>query len=51
MTLAKNDEAMLIARTLVEQHIEHWGYVPHPDFLKEAIAAELRKANGEEAKR
>lgn len=32
---------MLRARKLVEDHIAAYGYVPHPDKLKDAIAAEL----------
>jgi hypothetical protein len=31
--------AMMKARKLVEAHIESYGMVPHPDRLKEAIAA------------
>jgi hypothetical protein len=37
-----DDKQMKMARALVEQHIEAYGYVPHPDKLKEAIAAQLR---------
>ena len=38
-----NDDAMKVARAIVEAHINTWGMVPHPDYLKEAIAASLRK--------
>ena len=38
------DDAMRIARMIVEAHINTWGYVPHPDYLKESIAASLAKA-------
>jgi hypothetical protein len=35
------------ARYIVEEHIRHFGMVPHPDVLKEAIAKALgRLANG-----
>jgi len=37
------EQAMLVARRLVEDHIEIYGMVPHPDKLKEAIARELSK--------
>jgi hypothetical protein len=39
-----DDEAMLIARALVEEHSYRWGMVPYPDFLKEAVAKALRTA-------
>lgn len=42
--LPKRDDAMLIARRIVEAHINTWGYIPHPDYLKESIAASLAKA-------
>lgn len=43
--MAKDDDwAMIAARRMVEAHINSWGYVPHPDFLKDMIAAGLRKA-------
>lgn len=35
---------MLTARRLVEEHIRIYGYVPHPDKLKEAIATEIAAA-------
>lgn len=35
------DGPMLRARRLVEDHISHYGMVPHPDRIKEAIATEL----------
>lgn len=35
------DDPMRRARKLVEAHIADYGMVPHPDKLKEAIAAEL----------
>jgi hypothetical protein len=38
-------QAMLTARRLVEAHIEAYGYVPHPDKLKEAIATEIVSAS------
>lgn len=44
--IALNDPAMLAARILVEDHIAVWGMVPHPDKLKEAIAAALIRAWG-----
>lgn len=37
----RNDGPMLRARKLVEDHIAAFGYVPHPDKIKDAIAAEL----------
>lgn len=40
----KDDQAMLSARRMVEDHIRAYGMVPHPDRLKEAIAAALRRA-------
>jgi hypothetical protein len=39
--LARVDAPMHRARALVEAHISDYGMVPHPDKLKEAIAAEL----------
>lgn len=39
-----DDEAMLIARQIVENHSYHFGMVPHPDPLKDAIARSLRAA-------
>lgn len=38
-----HDTSMLRARALVEAHISEYGFVPHPDKIKEAIATELRK--------
>ena len=38
------DQAMKIARMIVEAHINYWGYIPHPDRLKESIAASLARA-------
>lgn len=35
------DGSMRRARQLVEDHIEAYGMVPHPDRIKEAIATEL----------
>jgi hypothetical protein len=37
-------QAMLTARRIVEQHIETYGMVPHPDKLKEAIATKIASA-------
>lgn len=37
-----NDDAMMTARQLVENHIRIWGMVPHPDKMKEEIADALR---------
>lgn len=39
-----DDGAMQQARALVERHIAVFGYVPHPDKIKEAIADSLRQA-------
>jgi hypothetical protein len=41
----RNNErlAMLTACRLVEEHIRVYGYVPHPDKMKEAIAAALAR--------
>jgi hypothetical protein len=36
-----NDASMLKARAIVEQHINDFGMVPHPDKIKEAIASAL----------
>lgn len=44
MTELTEARAMLIARMIVEAHINTWGMIPHPDFLKESIAASLRRA-------
>jgi hypothetical protein len=38
----KDDDAMLIARKIVEDHIEFYGMVPHPDRIKERISRALR---------
>lgn len=40
-----HDWAMLAARQMVEAHINSWGMVPSPDFLKDMIAAGLRAAH------
>ncbi len=37
-----DDRAMIAARLLVEDHIQEYGMVPHPDKMKEAIAKVLR---------
>lgn len=42
--IPNDDPAMLVARSVVEAHILHWGMVPHPDYLKEAIAAAIQRA-------
>lgn len=43
--MAQNDDdAMLIARKMVEDHIECYGMVPSPDRIKERIAGALRIA-------
>lgn len=39
-----DNDAMLIARKMVEDHIECYGMVPHPDRIKERIAGALRIA-------
>jgi hypothetical protein len=44
MTNDKDDDAMLTARKIVEDHIEFYGMVPHPDRMKERIAGALRNA-------
>lgn len=33
-----NQSAMRFARKIVEDHIAAWGYIPHPDKLKDEIA-------------
>lgn len=38
---------MLKARAIVEAHISHFGMVPHPDLLKEAIASALQRFNAD----
>lgn len=43
-------ETMLKARKLVEDHIEFYGMVPHPDKLKESIARALEALQAENAK-
>lgn len=40
---AGSGSAMLTARALVERHIFAFGYVPHPDKMKEAIADALSR--------
>lgn len=41
----RNDSPpMLQARKIVEDHIAAYGWVPHPDKIKEAIARALLKA-------
>jgi hypothetical protein len=40
--LRRVDSPMGRARALVEAHIADYGMVPHPDRIKEAIAAELQ---------
>ncbi len=40
--VARNDEAMRMARDIVEDHIRIWGMVPSPDKMKERIASALR---------
>jgi uncharacterized small protein (DUF1192 family) len=37
------NEAMLTARKLVEEHISAYGYIPHPDKIKDAVAAEIAR--------
>jgi hypothetical protein len=44
MEIKKDDAAMLAARRIVEAHIAEYGYIDHPDILKEAIAGALRRA-------
>jgi len=39
------DWADIAASRMVEAHINSWGMVPHPDFLKDMIAAALREAH------
>ena len=39
-----SDAAMLTARRIVENHIENWSYIDHPDLLKDAIASALSSA-------
>jgi len=41
----KGEKFMPEARYIVEEHIRHFGMVPHPDLLKEAIARALRLAS------
>lgn len=36
------DWADQIASMIVEAHINTWGMVPHPDYMKESVAASLR---------
>ena len=38
------DWADIAASRMVEAHINSWGMVPHPDFMKDMIAAGLRAA-------
>lgn len=38
------DMIMRIARRVVEAHIQEYGMVPHPDKMKEAIAAVIRES-------
>ena len=40
----ERDWADFAASRMVEAHINSWGMVPHPDFLKDMIAAGLRAA-------
>lgn len=40
-TAPKAGGTMRLARMVVERHIEVYGYVPHPDKLKEAISSTL----------
>ncbi len=42
--MKERDWADYAASMVVEGHINSWGMVPHPDFLKDAIAANLRAA-------
>ncbi len=39
--MQSGDGVMVRARRLVEEHIATFGMVPHPDLLKDTIAAEL----------
>lgn len=39
------DWADIAASRMVEAHINSWGMVPSPDFLKDMIAAGLRAAS------
>lgn len=36
------DWADQAASMIVEAHINTWGMVPHPDYIKESVAASLR---------
>jgi hypothetical protein len=42
--VAKIDDHMTRARRLVENHIEAYGMVPHPDRIKEAIAEQSQES-------
>ena len=42
--MKERDWADHAASMVVEGHINSWGMVPHPDFLKDMIAAGLRAA-------
>lgn len=48
--LRRVDSPMGRARALVEAHIADYGMVPHPDKIKEAIAAELGSISADRAR-
>lgn len=45
-----HDGAMLIARRLVEDHIQAYGMVPHPDRMKDAIATVIRRGASDDGR-
>jgi len=40
--MSKRDWADEAASMIVEAHINTWGMIPHPDYIKDSIAASLR---------